>query len=380
MCVFNRIEANGKQSTLLLHVDDIFMSADSEATIDDIIAEIGSKYKSLQVNRGRVLDYLGMTFDFTTDGTCKVTMDGYINDLLEFAQHITGVAQTPAGNDLFSVREDSAVLDTADKEFFHSLTAKLLYLGKRVRPDLLTAISYLTKRVLCPNNDDMKKLHRVIRYLMGTRTMGINLSASEQLTVLGYVDASYGVHADMKSHTGTVIGIGRGPIFCKSSTQKINTKSSTESELVGLSDSAGQFLWARYFLEEQGYSMGPAKIYQDNMSTISMIKNGKSSSDRTKRIAIRLLTGSIARKSKSSTCKRVICWLIYSPSHSKEIYSDDYETNFSTGNPNQSFAQGCVSIYVSYTFILYMAYRDFPELSRKFDVGHANSFRGISQA
>jgi hypothetical protein len=117
--------------------------------------------------------------------------------------------------------------------------------------------------------------------------MGINLSASEQPTVLGYVDASYGVHADMKSHTGTVIGIGRGPIFCKSSTQKINTKSSTESDLVGLSDSAGQFLWARYFLEEQGYSMGPAKIYQDNMSTISMVKNGKSSSDRTRHIAIR---------------------------------------------------------------------------------------------
>ena len=217
-----------------------------------------------------------------------MTMDGYISDLLELCEHIAGAAQTPAGNDLFSVREDSIMLDISDKEFFHSLTAKLLYLGKRVRPDLLTAVSYLTKRVLCPNSDDMKKLYRVIRYLRGTRTMGINLSASQQLTVMGYVDASYGVHADMKSHTGTVIGIGRGPIFCKSATQKINTKSSTEAELVGLSDDAGQFLWVRYFLEEQGYSMGPAKIYQDNMSTIAMIKNGKSTSNRTRHIAIRV--------------------------------------------------------------------------------------------
>ena len=54
-----------------------------------------------------------------------------------------------------------------------------------------------------------------------------------------------------------------------------------------MSDDAGQFLWVRYFLEEHGYSMGPAKIYQDNMSTIAMIKNGKSTSNRTRHIAIR---------------------------------------------------------------------------------------------
>ena len=33
--------------------------------------------------------------------------------------------------------------------------------------------------------------------------------------------------------------------------------------------------------------MGSATVYQDNMSTIALVKNGKSNSDRTRHIAIR---------------------------------------------------------------------------------------------
>ena len=84
-----------------------------------------------------------------------------------------------------------------------------------------------------------------------------------------------------------MIGLGGGPVYAKSSSQKINTKSSTESELVALSDSTSQIVWTRNFLQEQGYIMGPAIVYEDNMSTIALVKNGKSNSDKTRHIAIR---------------------------------------------------------------------------------------------
>jgi hypothetical protein len=45
-------------------------------------------------------------------------------------------------------------------------------------------------------------------------------------------------------------------IFVKSSKQKINTKLSTEAEVVGISDSLSQAVWTREFLQEQGYVMG----------------------------------------------------------------------------------------------------------------------------
>ena len=216
-------------------------------------------------------------------------MTNFVNDVLNGCKDIIGEADTPACQHLFRIREesDSPLLTDLERERYHSVSAQLLYLSKRVRPDLLVTVSFLTKRVLNPQRDDQLKLQRAIMYLRKTREKGIILEGNKIMSVHSYVDASYGVHNDMKSHSGCVISIGKGPIFAKSNTQKLNTKSSTESELVAISDSATQILWTRNFLEEQQFIMGPATIYQDNMSTIALIKNGKSNSDRTRHIGIR---------------------------------------------------------------------------------------------
>ena len=173
------------------------------------------------------------------------------------------------------------------KRRFNSITAQLLYLSKRVRPDILTSVAFLRKRVLNPQRGDFNKLVRTIQYLRGTHNMGVVLGVQDPPCVYAYVDASYAVHPDMKSHTGCVISLGMGPIYVKSSTQKLNTKSSTEAELVGLSDCSNQVIWTRNFLIQQGYIMPPAVMYQDNMSTIQLIKNGRSTSEKTRHVDIR---------------------------------------------------------------------------------------------
>jgi len=214
-------------------------------------------------------------------------MGFFIADLMSICEGISGIARTPAGDNLFKISDTEELWEKSEREFFHSLTAKLLYLGKRVRPDILTAVSFLVKRVSKPTREDLRKLERVIRYIRGTSQLGIVLEASKNLGVLGYIDASYGVHQDLKSHSGCVIGIGRGPIYAKSGAQKLNTKSSSEAELVALSDHTNQVIWTRNFLLDQGYNIGASTIYQDNQSTIAMVKNGKSNSTRTRHIAIR---------------------------------------------------------------------------------------------
>jgi hypothetical protein len=60
-----------------------------------------------------------------------------------------------------------------------------------------------------------------------------------------WVDASYAVHEDMKSHTGGVVSFGRIAAMSKSSNQKLNTKSSTEAELVVASDYLPYPIWAK---------------------------------------------------------------------------------------------------------------------------------------
>jgi hypothetical protein len=67
----------------------------------------------------------------------------------------------------------------------------------------------------------------------------------------------------------------------------MNTKSSTEAELVGVTDCMPQVLWTRYFLECQGYNVTDSIVYQDNQIAILLEKNGHgSSSKRTSHINI----------------------------------------------------------------------------------------------
>jgi len=84
------------------------------------------------------------------------------------------------------------------------------------------------------------------------------------------------------------LGLGKGSVFSMSTKQKINTKSSTESELVGVDDGMPMVIWTRRFLEEQGYVVTDNVIYQDNQSAILLERNGRASSGRrTRHIDIR---------------------------------------------------------------------------------------------
>ena len=49
--------------------------------------------------------------------------------------------------------------------FFHHNVAKLLFLCKRARPDLQTAVAFLSTWVQRPDRDDYKKLARAMKYL-----------------------------------------------------------------------------------------------------------------------------------------------------------------------------------------------------------------------
>jgi hypothetical protein len=134
---------------------------------------------------------------------------------------------------------------------------------------------FLTTRVSGPTEEDQKKLDRLLRYLNGTQELGVCLQADTELvTIRAFIDASFAVHPEMRSHTGSIITLGGGALHVKSAKQKLTAKSSTEAELIALSDALGQVIWTRNFLRAQGFDMGPATVFQDNLSTIHMVKNG----------------------------------------------------------------------------------------------------------
>ena len=147
ICVFNRTELDNTQTSLVIHVDDMLITALHESRVDDVIQQIEIIYPGLTKHRGKVLNYIGMTFDFTKEGSVKITMQGFVQDLIEGCKDMPRTANTPAQSHLFTVLDecDLALPDNL-RERFHSITAKLLYLSKRTRPEILTAVALLTPR------------------------------------------------------------------------------------------------------------------------------------------------------------------------------------------------------------------------------------------
>jgi hypothetical protein len=302
-CTVNKI-INGKQCTIIWHVDDLKLLHIDPKVLEYIISRLDEKYAQeapLTVTRGKVHEYLGMTIDYSKAGrVMKFTMNDYVKNLIEDApEDMTGTAATPGAHHLFTVNDDAEKLSSKMSDKYHQMTAKLLYLSKRARPDIQPTVAFMCTRVKNPDVDDWKKLGRCIRYLRGTDDIFLTLEAENTGMVQWWVDASFALHRDFKSHTGMTMSLGKGSPISGSWRQKLNTKSSTKAELVGVDDSMHVIVWTRNFLTYQGFDIKDNVVYQDNQSAILLERNGRASSGRrTRHVNIRycFVTDRIANK------------------------------------------------------------------------------------
>ena len=90
--------------TLILLVDDIDITSSNEFNIDQVIAEIEILYPGLTNQRGRIIKYIGMTFDYSKHGCVRITMANYINEVLEGCTDMSRKLQTPAHSNHFDIR------------------------------------------------------------------------------------------------------------------------------------------------------------------------------------------------------------------------------------------------------------------------------------
>jgi len=308
-CVWNKM-IRGEQITICFHVDDCKVSHKSVQVVDEAIKWLRRDYESIfedgsgamTVHRGRVHKYLGMTIDYSSKGLAKITMVDYVKDIIsawdnaaeEYAGGFKIMVRkcsgkpTAAPSNLFVVDEECVKLVEAQKAAFHNIVAKALYVAKRARPNIAVAISFLTTRVRNPDIQDWAKLRHLMEYLRNTIEMPLILGATSGGVLHWYVDAAFAVHPNMRGHSGGALTLGIGFPISSSSKQKLNTRSSTESELVGVDDLMSLVIWSRNFLKAQGYVVKDNILHQDNKSAILLERNGKmSSGKRTKHIAIR---------------------------------------------------------------------------------------------
>jgi hypothetical protein len=132
-----------------------------------------------------------------------INMEKYISDCIitfeqEEKEYTIKPAITPANTYSFKTRSNGVdKLSMKRANLFHSTIAKLLFVAKRERPDILLAVSFLTTRVKNPDVDDWKKLLRLLGYSKNTVQLFLTLSCKTLTDLTWYIDGSYAIHDEM---------------------------------------------------------------------------------------------------------------------------------------------------------------------------------------
>ncbi len=281
-CVANMSTECSKQLTVIWHVDNLMSLCKNDFELTKFSCYLGKIYgPKLSMHTGRKHDYLGVDMEFKEDGTLDVSMVAYLkNVILDFPELITGKAATLAADHLFTLRDkkESRLLEEERALAFHHMVAQLLFMSMRARQDIQTAVAFHTTRVKCPDKDDWGKLKQVLKYLNGTKYLRLNLSVDDLGLLKWYVDASHNVHWDCRGHGGAMFTLGKGATSSYSRKVKLGMRSATETELVTTDIYMPEMLWSLHFIEVQGYAAECVGLYQDNISTQLLIKNGRMSS------------------------------------------------------------------------------------------------------
>ena len=133
-CIANKM-VNGKQLTIVWHVDDLKLSHKDSMVIDEIIVSLKAEYGKvgeMTIRRGKIHDYLGMTLDFSKPGKFTISTENYLDEVLKgLPEDMNGTSTLPAAEHLFRTRNNAAKLTDEEAEMFHRVTAQLLFACKQ---------------------------------------------------------------------------------------------------------------------------------------------------------------------------------------------------------------------------------------------------------
>jgi Reverse transcriptase (RNA-dependent DNA polymerase) len=294
LCVFNKI-IRKVQFTILVYVDDLKMTCVDKAAVLEMEQILRNTYGQFRTTHGRILPYLGCTWDYTEPGFVKVLQTGMIQDLIQARQKthkdrgtvLTGNPNSPGAPHLFNRTPDCERLSAEQAKINHTQVAILNYLANHGRPDMALVTGELCKRVKDPTTQDFNKLDRGVLYLHGTLNQPLRLGCTMPPKVTVSIDAAFANRDMMKSTSGMCVTLGVGNFITSSKVQKLNSKSSTEAEIIAVSDGMNIPLWLVDFLFHQGYKKYPIRLEQDNQSCIALLTKGRSTAETTRFIEIR---------------------------------------------------------------------------------------------
>jgi hypothetical protein len=241
-------------------VDDILIIGNDEASYVDLIGRLNANLTGLTQQRGTDIHFLRILIGIRPhERAIYVSKVGHMKKLLE-KYNVTKAYKTPC---------DSQVLEPDDSPSLPDFALSGIIMEIRhlvdCRPDLYFTLNVLTKSMHKPTKRLEQLAHRTLGYLLHTKDYRMRF-APEDLQLRAYVDASYGIHADCKSHYGVLLRVGHSyaAIHALSSIIKVVTRSALESELYAINDIASEILFECDISNEIGYLQGPTIVGEDN--------------------------------------------------------------------------------------------------------------------
>ena len=293
--VMSKIDNDGLINYLGLNVDD-FLIAGSDAVIAEFISVMESRFGKMKLETGDKLSFAGIQITRNrAEKAVYLSQHTYLDDLLvDFKNRgiIIKESKTLAVADLFKLHnaESDSVLKKELNVPFISDLMSVWWLA-RTRPGIEVVLSFLATRVWFDCPEDLAVLYKLVGFLLYTKDY-VKVLAPKSFNIFVSIDVSFGCHVNGSSHTGVIVSIGRDElsnhmecvVHSGSTKQGVVVKSSTEGELVGLSDKVDVGVWLKYFLSECGIEGGIINVYQDNDSTIGMAERGYGSFSHTKHV------------------------------------------------------------------------------------------------
>ena len=267
---------NNYRNDIGLYIDDL-LSGDTSPNRHlqtELESVLQKKYKNITTNYGDTHNFLGatITFDKKTK-SATITMNKIIQNIISWSDN--KVANSPANENLFTIDLQSPKLNESTSKLFHSRVALLLYVSRRLLPSIAVVIAFLSTRINEASNQDWDKLIRVANWLKRYPNQALvlkneftTINEAPHVLIQCYVDASFGVHANKRSHSGLVVIMGKfSTILNNSSKQKRAAKSTSESECIALAEKVSFGLFIRLFLINMGYKV-QLEVMEDNQTAI----------------------------------------------------------------------------------------------------------------
>ncbi len=196
--------------------------------------------------------------------------------------------------DIFRLREEGEEILGPEYPYL-SLIGALMYLANSTRPDIAFVVNLLARHSAAPTKRHWTGGKQILRYLNGTKDLGLFFQKTADPSLVGYTDASYMSDPhNARSQTGFVFLHGGTAISWKSSKQTLVATSTNHSEIIALFEASRECVWLRRMINhiEQscgiGSSESPTIIYEDNAAYITQMQTGYIKSNITKHIAPKL--------------------------------------------------------------------------------------------